>query len=385
MAASALVGLCAAFMELNYLEPEGLVYVGGLMAFVHASRAAKTGRNRHWLLSGVWIGAGCWFKVVSASYLFGVVIFIVCHHLRNRTGIAAAGIAGLAAALGLLAALAAPALYFAATGKWEDHLQWTYLFPLLHRPVDFAAIGKLWTKLLWFDVLLGVCLVFSLAPRLRRRVYAEPDNLLLLLMGLGGCLALLKTSASHYVFPGGALLALYCTRVVQLALAGMPRPRYLIGGAVAALGLLAASAFLYRPSALARLGTLQDFSKEAALAEEIRRRVREGDSALFFRKSTLLYWISHRYPNVPLVNFDVQTSRYLEAFPDTLLAALRDPHLVLVEFSPADPGVQDRAFLATEANRRMLRRFHERLEAEFVPLPSIEGDYRFWARRGQRR
>ena len=60
--AALLVGLCAAFMEMNYLEPEGLVYLCGLLAFARAARAIRTQSITLWFLSGLLIGSS-WLLV----------------------------------------------------------------------------------------------------------------------------------------------------------------------------------------------------------------------------------------------------------------------------------------------------------------------------------
>ena len=378
--ASGLVGLCAAFMELNYLEPEGLVYVCGLMGFVHSGKALRQKKARHWFIAGLWIGAGCWFKVVSAFYSFGVAGFLFYCLLTSRMRLGNVLLASFLGALGIAAMLAIPCVYFAATGGLDDHLQWTYFYPLLHRPVDLSALSKLWTKLLWFSVLVVACILASAVPRIRKKVYAEPDMVLVLLMGLAGCLALFKTQASHYVFPGGALLAVFCTRVMLGVAPTFASPRFLVPAASAGAVLLLGSICLYQPAALARLLQLRDFSDEAALGTRIRSMVPDGASALCFRNSTRLYWISHTYPNVPFINFDVQTSHYLSQNRRTLRRAVRDSNLALVEFCAEYPAAQDRAFLDSDDRRRMLTEFHQILQRDFETTDLGSEPYCFWRR-----
>lgn len=377
-AASALVALCAVFMEMNYLEPEMPVYLFGLLAFAMLL-GAEAPRRRALLLalSGLWIGFGVSFKTVAAFYYPAALLFAVTGPApRARWRDASLLTAGLAA--GLLV----PLVYFGLSGRLGPHLRWTYVFPLLHRPADTFWLPKLFTKLLWLPVLLVITVAVSLRPALRDRVYGSRANVLALLMGLAALAALLKQQASHYVFPGAAFLSIFTAAAWCEVL---PRGRRLPPAAAAAalvLGAaLVASVALYRPAALRRFAGWKNFAaEEDAVAAAIREGVPPEKNALLFRKSTLLYWITHRYPNVPLLKTDVQETYYLRNHPGVLQEALRDPDLLLVEYDPAWPGFQDRTFPRTGADRDLMRAFEDELEKHFAIADTSASPYVLWKR-----
>ena len=152
------------------------------------------------------------------------------------------------------------------------------------------------------------------------------------------------------------------------------------------VALVSFSMVMYQPRVLRRFGALRDFPVETRLAEEIRARVPQDKNALFFNSSTLLYWMSHRYPNLPSVQFDIWGTYYLEEHPKSLLAALEDPNLVLVEFSPDSEGIINRQLERGE-NRKILQEFDESLQRDFTPVEAGVKGYAFWvrARSGEQR
>ncbi len=63
-----LVGLGALFMELNFLQPTGFVYLSGLLAFAAVTTPNADDRRGPWLAAGLWLGAGMAFKSVAAFH-----------------------------------------------------------------------------------------------------------------------------------------------------------------------------------------------------------------------------------------------------------------------------------------------------------------------------
>ena len=387
LASSLLVALCTVFMELNYLEPEGLVAVCGLAAFLCILKAGQNSRCGCDFLGGLFVGLGFAFKSVAGFYLIAILTFVLIQELRNPTKSVPRLLSrGLRVIAGLGTALALPMIYFALTGRLSQHLEWTYSFPLLHRPVETLWLSKLVTKLLWFDVLVVAALAMSLRPGIRGQVYSRPGTVLALLMGLLSFAALFKQQASHYVFPGAVFLSVFVADVFCLVI---PRDRIrshlpTAVAILAALGVLACcSVWLYNPRAFQRLSSLRDYSDEHALSQWIRERVPDGKNALFFKKSTLLYWVSNRYPNIPFLKMDVQETYALKKAPDTLMRALSDPNLVLVECDPKWMGIQDMNFLSDPENRKLIDAFLSRLEESFALSDATISPYLLWSRKAK--
>ncbi len=381
LAAASLVALCAPFMEMNYLEPEGLVAACGLAAWWCAWRGVQAGNGRLLFLAGLWTGIGMAFKSVAGFYFPALVLFAA--FWRPPSLSAGASRVGWLA-LGVALALALPAAYFAATGRLAAHVEWTYAFPLLHRPADLAWLPKLLTKLLWFNLLVTAALIVSVLRGIRNRVYAHPANTLALLMGLCALGALLRQQASHYVFPAAVFLCIFSAATFRSAIPEGTSSKAWKGAVVAAvlvLALMAGSLLLYNPRAIQRIVTLRDFSDEARLGDRIRQRVPDGGHALFFRKSTLLYWLSHTYPNIPLLKMDVQETYALRRQPGLLTDALDNPSLTLVECDPEWMGFQDPAFPRDAADREMIAAFLARLKERFVLSDSTVSPYVFWIRK----
>ena len=386
LASAALVGLCAMFTEMNYLEPESLVFLSGLAAFYLLTRNDNI-TSAQLYGAGLWLGIGFAFKSVAAFYFIGVAFFLLVRRIPD--GYLALGrriieVAFLSAGFGT--ALVIPMVYFGMTDRLFDHIQWTYFFPLLRRPADIFYLGKLLAKLSWFIVLFGAALIASLRADIRWRVYAGPTNRLALAMGLASFLALLKQQASHYAFPGVA----FCSIFIGGVLAGMyldanfrQRLRTLTFAMLGIGALAVASILIYNPNALNRLTTFRNFRYETESARFIRDRVGPNQHALFFKHSTLLYWLSHRYPNIPFIKLDVQETYALGGRPGLLEKALQDPSLKLVEYDSEWPGIQDRDFGSDPVSRNILHTFHGQLVKDFEEVHPGLPPYTFWMRRSE--
>jgi len=380
--AAGLTALSAVFMEMNYLEPEIFVFLAGLAAFVCLSPARGTVTGKSWFAAGVAVGIGFAFKSVAAFYVPALLLFAIFRgQIRKESALRIAGnISSLI--LGFLSALLAPALYFALTGRLSQHLEWTYLFPLLQRPAGTFWMYKLSTKLLWFFALLLIAVALSLTPRKRREIYLNENTMLALLMGAFSLSALLKQQASHYVFPAAGFLSIYMAAVFDAC-----RPKkqvftpVLITIAILLAVMLPASVMLYNPRAIHRIARLADYAREKELADYIQRQTGEDDLALFFKKGTFLYWISHRYPAVPFVKLHVQETWLLKKQPELLSDALDNPRLTLVEFDPDQPGIQDRAFFEQSGSIALISEFNRKLVIEFKPVGERIPPWFFWHRR----
>ena len=374
-----LIAACAFFMELNFLEPEIPVYLCGLLAVYFLEVATRLRPAVRLSLAGMCLGLGFAFKAVVLFYLAAIFCYLFFHSkkprlesLRNMLWISA----------GFAAATAVPACYFAATGQLRHHILWSFLFPLLYYPSNTFWLRKLYTKLLWFFVLFGGVLLLSFTKRLRSRLFVNPRIWLFLWMGVLAMLSLLKTQSSHYVFPGAAFLSFFIAETLCCWWNLEPgRRRCPVWIPMAAIALMAVSAWLYSPPVFARLFHKRDYSAEDRLAAYLKSLTRPVDRVLFLRGGMLLYWLADRYPNVPLVSTDVQSTYLLFQQPEMLIRSLDDPNLKLVEFDPQHLDFDDPHFLASEHHRILIQRFSERLQERFRRIPEPEQPLSLWVRR----
>ena len=159
---------------------------------------------------------------------------------------------------------AAIGLYFAATGRGADYVQWTFVFPLLEYPANTDFVAKLYTKLLFFVVLFAASLAASLLPAVRSALWRSNAMRVAWLFGTLNLFALLKTQASHYFYPAAAFMCISTACVLSSFLERTSEHRRweLLVAATTSLGLLAASVALYRPDAVARLLQLRRFERK---------------------------------------------------------------------------------------------------------------------------
>jgi hypothetical protein len=382
--ATLLVAACAIFMEMNFLEPESLVFLCGLAAFPLVLRSLRTKTLTPLFVAGISLAVGFQFKSVAAFYCLGIVGFLVFRLLRLHSGLVELLRQGAALSVGFLFGCSVPFLFFAAAGKAADFWLWTIKFPLFYYPANTYWLDKLFTKLLWFHLLLLISMVCSLFIRARRTVWKDDAAALAFFMGLASYLALLKTQASHYCFPGAAFFSIFIAATLLTTpksegRAMANRRRFMIAAAFATLLVITVSAVSYRPQAVSRFLEWRSFDNEQVIGEAIRRELNPGEKALFVKDGTFLYWASDVEPATRFIHFDIQTTYYVERNPDALLNALKDPSTVLVEFNPEDPGFEDPRFI--ELTNRSLVEFTRVLKTDFRPAGVNAPPFQFWTRK----
>jgi hypothetical protein len=202
-------------------------------------------------------------------------------------------------------------------------------------------------------------------------------------MGLAALIALLKQQASHYVFLAAGMLAIPLARVLAIGLqdAGLHGSRRLM--AVASMGIFAVivSILLYNPLAARRFLKVAGYDSEGGVREWIQNAVRPEERILAFRSGSSLYWISHRYPSVPFVSMDVQTSYILRRTPGLLAKALEDPRTVLVEFPGQDTWTRDRRFASEVVGLDLIGKVRARLAVDFLQSAAPPGEFILYRRR----
>jgi hypothetical protein len=385
---AALVTLCSLFMEQTYFQTEGFVYLSGLAAFHFTMRAMQAHTRRNLFLAGLSLALGFHVKSVVAFYLVGIGVFGLIEYGRTAFFRKVIGEWAVSLSLGFLIGAAGPAAYFAATGRWHEFWEWTIYFPLFHYPAHTLYLVKFFTKLLWFIVTVVLALGLSLQPGVRERAYGAAPTRLALSMGLFSCIALLKTQASHYVFPSAGFLMLFSVVVFRACLElGKPfpiAPRKLAIAAIVLGTLLPISGAAYRPDAVARVLTLVDWSDEDAQTEFLQARVKPDEKVLFVtQRKCRLYWFSKRRPAMKSITISVQSTYALLEHPEMLLDALDDPDLALVEFDPERLNFEDVFFLDHAENRDLIDAFHRKLALRFERAYENDWGYAFWAPKGR--
>jgi len=380
-----LVGVCGVFMELNFLEPEGFVYIFGISGFYYISKAIEKQRNRDLIIGGFLIGIAFSFKVVAGFYWLASAIFIFFWgYFMTKDKIPQILKKELSLFFGLSIVIIVPLLYFALSGRLMEHLEWTYLFPLFGYPIKFEWFFKLYTKLLWFSILMPAAFIFSLKASLRKKIYSKPDNIFIILLGFISLVALFKTQASHYAYPGATFLSIFVAVVIDEEIknrAARSKKKIFALVSLFIFLALAVSLYLYRPNAIRRLFSFNDYSYEANLKSAIQKYVPPDKKAIFFTNHLFLYWISDRYPNFPFTHLYVHFTYALEKNPEMLLETLSDPNLYLVEFNPESEYMIDTTFFNKEKNVIIMERFFEILNKHFVIVDTSFPPYIFWTRR----
>jgi hypothetical protein len=369
-------------MELNYLEPEPFVYLSGLAALYTIARHSNLSRSLPWLCAGVWISLGCVFKMVAAFYLGGLYLFLIVCLLRSqltlRQGLRCASWSTLGFALVFVPQI----LYFHLSGRLHSFIEWTLIYPAFHTPGNTVFLSKLFTKLIWFPMLLIGAVCLSWSPKVRNPILGDHTAVLALCLGLVSFGSLCKSQASHYYFPGAAMCCLFITRVFVLyGRTAFQRlsTRWFAVTTAALAAAIGVSVYTYNPSATARLFTLRSFDAEQRFGAAVDRLTGPA-TFIAFRNPVLLYWITRKYPVVPIVNTEHQSTAWLETHGQELIAALDNPKLTLVEFDPVSPSIDDFRKLTPAHMRPLLHMFALKLRQGFDPLRP-GNDYVFWVRK----
>jgi hypothetical protein len=376
--AALLVALCAWFMELNFLQPTGFVYLLGLAAYTSCLRGLEPdGPWRAWLWCGICVGIAVQFKAVAAFYGFAALVSLLVWRTRGR----AAAMSALV--LGAAAPTLACAAYFAATDRLSSHLEWTYVFPLFHYPPNTYFVSKIYTKLLFFTVFVPATLIVSQRKENRGQVWGAPAMRVAFVFGAVSLLATLKTQASHYFFPGVTFLCFVSARVLALSIerAGARAARFMLVTGTGMALLLLASVAAYRPAALTSLLHWREDTDDAAVRAYVQNRVSAQQRLIAIQTSTWVYWVSGRYPNIPLLNMDVQSTQYLAMHPGLLVTALEDPRLSMVVVDPADLAVEDPLLLEHPAARTQFESLQSTLSRNFEAQDDGPAGLLPWLRR----
>lgn len=380
-----LTAVCCFFMEMNFLEPESWIAIFGLNAF-----SLATGPNSRkawaWLGAGLLLGLAMCFKSVAAFYVAGFGAFIGLLWLTGRLTFWPMVGRGLLVLLGFTVPLFLSALYFYATDRLDEHLEWTYIYPFGGYPSHTLFLVKFLLKLGWLLLLLLASFVLVWQRPYRDLYRQTPSLWLALILAAFASIAMLKTQASHYFFPTAVFLSLHLGFLTDQWLRqqkpqrqGAPR-RLLLGGALAGV-LMLGSLLLYRPNAAQRFISLADYGGEEQAGAFIRRLAGPNGKVLLIDNAMMLYYLSDREPNVPFIHTEMQTTHYLKSHPDTYGRALADTNLRVVIFGNRSSIIDDSTTVNQPANAYALRQLRTGLKKHFVPLKDPGFGLTYWLRK----
>ena len=380
-----LTAVCACFMEMNFLEPESWIAIFGLNAFVLVT-SANNPTGWRWLGAGILLGLAMCFKSVAAFYVVGFGAFIGILWLTGRLLFWPMVSRGLLVLLGFAIPLLLSAWYFYATGRLDEHLEWTYIYPFGGYPSHTLFLIKFVVKLGWLLLLLLVSFVLVWQRPYRQLYQQTPALWLALILAAFASLAILKTQASHYFFPAAVFLSLHLGFMADQWLThqfpqrqGATR-RLVLAGVIAGL-LMTGSLLLYRPSAAKRLVSVADYSGEEQPGAVIRQLTGSDGKALLIDNAMMLYYLSDREPNVPFIHTEMQTTHYLKSHPDTYGRALADTNLKVVVFGNRSSIIDDSTTVNQPANAYALRQLRSGLKTYFVPVKDSGLGLTYWVRK----
>ncbi|AUD00521.1 ArnT family glycosyltransferase [Spirosoma pollinicola] len=381
-----LTAACCAFMEMNFLEPESWIAIFGLNAFALAV-GNKGSANLRWLGAGVLLGIAMCFKSVAAFYVVGFGAFILLLWFAGRLTFWSMVGRGMLVLLGFVLPLGLSALYFYATNRLDDHLEWTYIYPFGGYPSHTIFLVKFLIKISWLLLLLAVSFVLVWQPPYRNVYRQTPALWLALLLAVFSCVAMLKTQASHYFFPAAVFFVLHLGFMADLWLGQYESRnrklpyRFVLAGVGVVGALLLISGLLYRPATIKRFISIADYSGEQQAGDFIREQTGPTGKALLIDNGMSLYYLSDREPNVPFIFTEMQTSHYIESHPDTYGRALADTSLKVVVFGNRSSVIDDSTALTQPANAYAIRQLREGLQKNFVKVKNPRFPLIYWVRK----
>lgn len=383
-----LVIIATQFTELNFLQPEALVAMMGLIAWHFLNDFLASNRPRSLVLAGLCIGVGALFKSVALFYALASVIAIlfwkrnvICRELGKNTLMLGCFSASVA-----LPIIVAGVIYW-LDGRFASFWEYTITFPLFKYPATTTYVAKLYTKLLWIHVVVISSLLFLFKKDARHELSSNHATLSAAVFGGCSYIALFKTQASHYAFPGIPFLLFFATRMISTQSSLMPKLKGSAYAAAAALaGLVIISGLLYRPDVLQRFFQMRDFQSE----EREQRKLIEGivplgkyilmTSAWITMKT---YWTAHRYPPPPYINMDVKTIWMLRNHPDAFLRVIDNKNLYVVEFNDSqltNPELED-VFGERPEDAHLVAIVYDKIKSGFTPLVRDASGNTYWVRK----
>ncbi|WP_305952459.1 glycosyltransferase family 39 protein [Emticicia oligotrophica] len=356
--------LCCFFMEINFLEPEAPIAILAMWSLYFLAK----NKNLDWFIGGVMLGIAMTFKSIAMFYIAGagIYLFYECFFIKKTTfwQITQKGTLILA---GFAVPLLLSILYFYQLNRLDQHIYWSYIYPFGSYPAHTIFLKKLLIKTFWFILLTIVSIVLALSVKDKSKYWSNTTFMVSLFFGIFSLASLMKSQASHYFYPAApffsVVIAMVYTHFSKIYEQKLNRVYLAIGGLSV---LVLTITFITRREVVQRLAKIDDFAIEKTYESTVNRNLKTGDKALLIDFGSLFYFHSHRYPNVPFINTEMQTSDYIKTHTDVYEKSLQDTTLKLVIFGFRSTVIDDSSKVNTPENKIALDKLRQELNKNFT-------------------
>lgn len=351
------------FMEMNFLEPESIIAIIAIWALFFLSKNT----NISWAVAGILFGIAMCFKSIAMFYVAGAGVYLLYEcFVVKKTNFWQILPKGILLIVGFVIPLLLSLLYFYSLNRLDQHLYWSYIYPFGSYPAHTIFLKKLLTKTFWFIILTFVSLVLALKNS--KLFFTNTTFVLALFLGLFSLISLLKSQASHYLFPAApffsVVIAMVYSHYSDIFAKKLTRI-YVLAGSLMLLVLMITG--ITRPDVVKRLFHIDDFAIDKTYSRTVNRYLKKGDKALLIDFGSLFYFHSHAYPNVPFINTEMQTSDFIKKNVDIYQKSLQDTSLKLVIFGFRKTVIDDSSKVDTPENKLSLALLRKNLEENFIP------------------
>lgn len=367
------------FMEINFLEPEAPIAILAIWSLYFLSK----NKNSDWFIGGVLLGIAMTFKSIAMFYVAGagLYLFYECFFIKKSTfwQITKKGTLIL---VGFAVPLLLSILYFYQLNRLEQHIYWSYIYPFGSYPAHTLFLKKLIVKTFWFILLsiISICLAFNVKDK--SKYWSNSTFMISLFFGIFSLTSLMKSQASHYFYPAApffsvviAMVYAHYSKIYEQKLNRI----YLAFTFLSVLVLVIT--FITRREVIQRLLIIDDFAIEKTYESTINRNLKAGDKALLIDFGSLFYFHSYRYPNVPFINTEMQTSDYIKTHTDVYEKSLQDTTLKLVLFGFRDTVIDDSTKVNTPENKIAIDKLRQELNKNFTVETDSVLNIKLWHRK----
>lgn len=370
------------FMELNFLEPEAPIAILAIWSLYFLSK----NKNSDWFVGGILLGIAMTFKSIAMFYVAGagLYLFYECFVIRksNFWQITQKGTLIL---IGFVVPLLLSLIYFYQVNRLEQHVYWSYIYPFGSYPAHTLFLKKLIIKTFWFIFLTIVSIILALNVKDKSKFLSNTPFMLSLFFGLLSLTSLMKSQASHYFYPAVPFLSV----VIAMVYAHYSKIyEQKLNNVYLALGILLIFVlfvtFITRRDVIQRLIQVDGFAIEKTYASTVNRNLKAKDKALLIDFGSLFYFHSHRYPNVPFINTEMQTSDYIKKHTDVYKKSLQDTSLKLVIFGFRNAIIDDSTKINTPENKIAINKLRQELNKNFTVETDSVLNIKLWHRKRSR-
>ncbi len=354
--------LCCFFMEINFLEPEAPIAILAMWSLFFLVKNTNIG----WFIGGVLLGVAMCFKSIAMFYVAGAGFYLLyeCFVIK-KSSFWQITQKGTLILIGFSVPLLLSLLYFYQLNRLEQHIYWSYIYPFGSYPAHTIFLKKLIVKTFWFIILVVLSLVLSMKKE--ARFWTNRTFMLSLFFGVFSLTSLLKSQASHYLYAAAPFFSVIIAMIyVHFSEIYTKNLKNIYLAFVCLSVLVAVITFITRREVIERLVKIEDFAIEKTYARTVNRNLKATDKALLIDFGTLFYFHSHRYPNVPFINTEMQTSDFIKTHTDIYQKSLQDTSLKLVIFGFRPTVIDDSSKINTPENKLALDKLRQQLNKSFT-------------------